>query len=67
MEANDAKEILIKYKTFDEFQDFVKDHMEIKIEKCSKHGDVNHSYCDLTGLNVCVECLKERRFYKKKE
>ena len=52
---------------FDNFRENIKSHIYNRIEKCSKHGDTEHSYCAFTDISICIECLKERRFLIKKE
>ena len=54
-------------KTFDEFRDEIEKSLSIRDEICSKHGNSKHSHCTITGLSICIECLKGRRFDNIKE
>lgn len=33
-------------------------------KECPKHGKTKHSSCSFTDVSICIECLKERRFFK---
>ena len=58
------KDIIELGKTFDEFRDEIEKSISLRDEVCSKHGNCKHSHCTRTGLSICIECLKERRFRK---
>jgi hypothetical protein len=51
---------------FGEIREEFKKHVIIQKKECSIHGMVEHSCCDLTGVAICLECLKNRRFFVKK-
>jgi hypothetical protein len=60
-------ENLLNSKNFDDYASKIKENIFIRIQHCPKHGNTKHSYCSLTGLSICFECLKERRFSPPKE
>ena len=66
MLKNKLKDFLFGCETFNEFADKVKSSIIIRKEECKTHGLCNHSYCDLNGISICIECIKERRFYRAK-
>jgi len=52
---------------FDNFAALVKKSMSIVQRNCPVHGITKHSYCSLSGVAICLECIKARRFMPQKE
>lgn len=52
---------------FDRFSNVVKKSIVARDEICPEHGNSKHSHCTITGISICIECLKERRFGIQKE
>lgn len=48
--------------TFGELEAKVKATIVIEKQVCSIHGEVDHSCCKLTNTNICIECVRTRRF-----
>lgn len=63
-EEKSLKDMLYGCETFAELEQKVRSETVVRQENCHIHGMTKHSYCKFSGLSICIECVKSRRFIR---